>query len=91
MNNKLTLNLGLRWEYEGAPTERDNRNVRGLDPDAELAITAAAQAAYARNPIPEIPASAFRVRGGLTFAGRPARHLRPDMNNIQPRSGSLTR
>ena len=68
VNNKLTLNLGLRWEYEGAPTERDNRNVRGWNPDAELAITSAAQAAYARNPIPEVPASAFRVRGGLTFA-----------------------
>ena len=70
VNNKLTLNLGLRWEYEGAPTERDNRNVRGWDPDAELAITSAAQSAYARNPIPEVPASAFRVRGGLKFASR---------------------
>ena len=52
VNNKLTLNLGLRWEYEGAPTERDNRNVRGWNPDAELAITSAAQAAYARSPDP---------------------------------------
>ncbi len=33
---KLTVNLGLRWEYEGAPTERDNRNARGFDPDAAL-------------------------------------------------------
>ena len=55
VNNKLTLNLGLRWEYEGAPTERDNRNVRGWDPEAQLSITAAAQAAYAVNPIPEVP------------------------------------
>jgi hypothetical protein len=88
VNNKLTLNLGLRWEYEGAPTERDNRNVRGWDPDAELAITSAAQVAYARNPIPEIPASAFRVRGGLTFASdsNPGTY-NPDMNNVQPRVG----
>ena len=35
VNNKLTLNLGLRWELEGAPTERDNRNVRGWDPTAD--------------------------------------------------------
>ena len=88
VNNKLTLNLGLRWEYEGAPTERDNRNVRGWDPDAELAITSAAQAAYARNPIPEVPASAFRVRGGLTFASDSDRGTyNPDMNNFQPRVG----
>ena len=47
---------GLRWEYEGAPTERYNRNARGFDPDAALNITNAAQAAYAANPSPEIPA-----------------------------------
>jgi hypothetical protein len=88
VNNKLTLNLGLRWEYEGAPTERDNRNVRGWDPEAELAITAAAQAAYARNPIPELAASAFRVRGGLQFASDSNRGTyNPDMNNFQPRVG----
>ena len=53
VNSKLTVNLGLRYEYEGAPTERDNANVRGFDPDARRStITAAAQAAYARDPIP---------------------------------------
>jgi hypothetical protein len=88
VSNRLTVNLGLRWEYEGAPTERDNRNVRGFDPNAELSVTAAAQAAYAANPIPEIPASAFRVRGGLQFA-TPANPgtFNPDMNNFQPRVG----
>ena len=88
VNNKLTLNLGLRWEYEGAPTERNNRNVRGFDSEAELAITAAAQAAYARAPIPEVAASAFRVRGGLLFASDSNRGTyNPDMNNFQPRFG----
>ena len=83
VNNKLTLNLGLRWEYEGAPTERDNRNVRGWDPNAELAITSAAQAAYARNPIPEVPASDFRVSGGLTVRVRqPARDLQPGQEQL---------
>lgn len=88
VNNKLTVNLGLRWEYEGAPTERDNRNVRGFDPDAELRITAAAQAAYSANPIPQVAASAFKVRGGLQFAtpGNPGTY-NPDMNNFQPRVG----
>jgi hypothetical protein len=88
IGSRLTLNLGLRWEYEGAPTERFNRMVRGFNPDAELAITAAAQAAYARNPIPEIPPSAFQVRGGLMFAGDDNRGtINADRNNIQPRIG----
>ncbi len=88
ITNKLTLNLGLRWEYEGAPTERENRNVRGFDPNADLRITAAAQANYAANPIPEIAPSAFKVRGGLLFAGSDNRGTyNPDMNNFQPRVG----
>jgi carboxypeptidase family protein len=88
VSSKLTLNLGLRWEYEGAPTERLNRNVRGWNPDAELAITAAAQAAYAASPIPDVAPANFRVRGGLTFADDNNRgSYNPDMNNFQPRIG----
>jgi hypothetical protein len=88
VSSKLTLNLGLRWEYEGAPTERFNRNVRGFDPDAVLSITAAAQAAYAANPIPEVAPSAFRVLGGLQFASDSERGTYdPDTNNFQPRVG----
>ena len=88
MTSKLTVNLGLRWEYEGPLTERSNRNVRGWDPEAQLAITAAAQAAYAASPIPEIAPSAFRVRGGLQFADANNRGTyNPDMNNFQPRLG----
>ena len=88
ITNKLTLNLGLRWEYEGAPTERADRNVRGFDPDATLNITAAAQAAYAANPIPQIPANQFRVRGGLMFLTDEHRGTYDyDENNIQPRVG----
>ena len=84
----LTVNLGVRWEYEGAPTERDNRNARGFDPDAALTITNAAQAAYAANPIPQVPPADFRVRGGLLFASDANRQfLNPDLNNFQPRAG----
>jgi hypothetical protein len=88
VSNKLTLNLGLRWEYEGAPTERFNRNVRGFDPNAVLAITSAAQAAYAASPIPEVAPSEFRVLGGLQFANDSDRGTYdPDTNNFQPRLG----
>jgi hypothetical protein len=88
VSDKLTLNLGLRYELETAPKDRHNRNVRGFDADAQLAIAAAAQAAYAASPIPELAPSAFRVRGGLQFASDSnPRFFNTDTNNIQPRLG----
>jgi hypothetical protein len=88
VNSKLTLNLGLRYEYEAATTERDNRNVRGFDPAANLTFTSAAQAAYAANPIPEVSPSAFKVLGGLGFADASNRGFyAADKNNWQPRLG----
>jgi hypothetical protein len=88
VTDRLTLNLGLRYEYEGATYDSDDRNVRGFDPAATLNITSAAQAAYARNPIPEIAPSEFRVRGGLLFAGNGGSGFwEPDTNNWQPRLG----
>jgi hypothetical protein len=53
-------------------------------------VEAAAQAAYARNPIPEIPASQFSVRGGQLFAGvdgQPERIFDTDFRTWQPRVG----
>ncbi|MGH9163716.1 MAG: TonB-dependent receptor domain-containing protein [Vicinamibacteraceae bacterium] len=88
VNDKLTLNLGLRYEYEGAPTERHNRNVRGFAPDANLAITSAAEAAFAANPIAEVAPADFRVLGGLQFADASNRTFyNADSNNVQPRVG----
>ena len=65
---KLTLNLGLRMEYEMGPTERYDRMVNGYDPTLTLPIEATAEAAYVRNPIPELPASQFKVIGGNRYA-----------------------
>ena len=88
MTGRLTVNLGLRYEYEGATTDSENRNVRGFDPDATLTLTNAAQSAYAASPIPQVAPSAFRVRGGLQFASdsQPG-FWNADTNNIQPRAG----
>jgi hypothetical protein len=67
----LTLNFGLRYEYEDGIKESSDRWLTEFDPGARLAITDAAQAAYARNPIPQVPASDFRVLGGSVYASAP--------------------
>jgi len=87
LTNKLTLNLGLRYDYEGAPTEQNNANTRGFDPAAILSLTAAAEAAYAARP-DVIPPSQWHARGGLGFASSDTPGIyNPDRNNIQPRVG----
>jgi hypothetical protein len=87
ISNRLTLNLGLRYDYETPTTESQNRNVRGFDPDATLSLTSAAEAAYAARP-DQIPASAWRARGGVQFASdsNPG-FWNAATNNIQPRAG----
>jgi hypothetical protein len=66
---RLTLNLGLRAEYERGVRERFNRTLAYADPTASLPITTGAQAAYAANPVAELPASQFSVLGGTLYAG----------------------
>ncbi len=86
---KLTLNLGLRLEYELGPTERFNRAIGNFVFDATLPISDAAQAAYARNPVTERAASDFKVRGGSTFVGVGGRSRRIFQNELMwlPRVG----
>lgn len=69
VNTRLTLMLGLRMEYEWGRTERYDRAIGWFDETAKLPITDAAQAAYARSPIPELPSSSFRVLGGSIYPG----------------------
>ena len=88
INDKLTVNLGLRYEHEGAPTDANNANVRGFDPTATLNVTAAARARYALNPIAELPASQFNPVGGVNFASDSTPGFwNTDTNNWQPRLG----
>jgi hypothetical protein len=87
---RLTLNLGLRYEYDSPVSERFDRSVRGFDFETPSPIQAQAQASYARSPIPELPASAFRTTGGLLFAGvggQPRTLWSSDRNNFAPRFG----
>src|SRR5207244_11064449 len=85
----LTLNLGVRWEIEQPLTEAKTRFVSGFDFNTALPIAATAQANYARNPIAEIPADQFRVRGGLLYpdTGGPSQAWERNLANIMPRAG----
>ena len=90
VTRRLTVNAGLRYEYEGPTTERFNRSIRAFDFTTESPIAAQARANYAKSPIPELPLTDFRPMGGLTFAGvnRLPRGLwNADKNNFAPRIG----
>ena len=85
---KLTVNLGLRQELEFGETERFNRANAGFDLAAPNPTQAAAQANYALNPIPQIPASQFQVRGGQLFVGGSNRGIYElNSHNFMPRFG----
>ncbi|HWB86326.1 MAG TPA: TonB-dependent receptor [Bryobacteraceae bacterium] len=84
----LTLNLGLRYERDLPTTERFNRTVNGFDFSTPNPINAAAAAAYAKNPISEIPAGQFQAIGGLLFAAPNDRYIyNTEANNFSPRFG----
>lgn len=90
VTGRLTVNLGLRWEYESAPTERYNRSVRGFDAGVSSPISEAALAAYASNPDAALPAERFSTMGALTFAntgGQPRGLWETGNRNFSPRIG----
>ncbi|MBI3279423.1 MAG: TonB-dependent receptor, partial [Acidobacteria bacterium] len=89
LTRNLTLNLGVRWEYEGPTTERFNRSTRDFDFTTPNPIEAQARANYARSPIPQVPPSQFRTVGGATFlgVGVPRGIRDPYYRSLMPRVG----
>jgi hypothetical protein len=63
----LTVNLGLRFDHESPYAEKYGRTVDGFNTTSQNPLAAAAQAAYAKNPISLLPAADFNVLGGLNF------------------------
>src|SRR6185436_1300129 len=61
-----------------------------FDPTAKLPITDAAQAAYARSPVPELPPSSFSVLGGSIYPGLNGAQTRLQTNEFMllPRFGA---
>lgn len=85
---KLTLNIGLRYDLMLGITERYDQNNLGFNRTVSNPIEDQAKAAYARNPIPELPAANFSVKGGLFFATKDnRRNVVADKTNWQPRIG----
>ena len=72
VNNKLTLNLGLRYELETPLVERQNKSVSGFDPSFVQPIQGTVQTRYAALNDPALKAllPQINVTGGLLFAGK---------------------
>jgi outer membrane receptor protein involved in Fe transport len=89
ITQKLTINLGLRWDVQNPVTERFNRMNRGFDTTVASPIAAQAEANYARNPfVPEL--QRLNLKGGLLFAGnggQPRQGFNTAKDQFQPRAG----
>jgi hypothetical protein len=82
VNNKLTLNLGFRWDFNLSPDERFNRLNRSFDRNLTNPVNQMVDRTRYSN-LPEL-------RGGLLFAGVdgvPRRATDTYMRALQPRIG----
>jgi hypothetical protein len=82
---KLTINAGLRYDYESPPIEYFNRQNRGFAFDQASPLAGAVRSASTT----DCPACG-NLAGGLLFAGvngQPRQAFRRDRNNFGPRFG----
>ena len=80
LSNRLTMNLGLRWDFEAPPKERYDRQLRGFGFN---------EASPINSLVPEL-----NLLGGVYFAGvngQPRAAFDSDKNNFQPRVGAAYR
>ncbi len=85
VTRRLTLNVGLRWDYNGGPDEKWNRLNRGFDPGVASPVAQQIPAAMLAQ-YPELR----NLKGGMEFVsvgGNPRTARIRDWNNFQPRIG----
>jgi hypothetical protein len=67
VRKNLTINLGLRFDYDAPYHEKHGRTINGFDTTSANPLAPAAIAAYNAHPISQIPVGSFKVPGGVTF------------------------
>ncbi|MBY0507158.1 MAG: carboxypeptidase-like regulatory domain-containing protein [Bryobacteraceae bacterium] len=87
ISRRLTLNLGLRWDFESPVAERYNQLTRGF----AFGQPSPLASQVAGRPGVENCAACRNLTGGLQFAGSQGVSrlaYQPDRNNFQPRIGA---
>ena len=86
---KLTINAGLRYEFEFGPTEKHDEQIVGWNPTASLPIASAANAAYASTLANATAAqqavlpSSLVIQGGPLYAGANGDSVRQFLNDYR--------
>src|SRR6185295_13085016 len=94
LTRKLTLNLGLRWEFESALQERQDKSVSGFDLAYTQPFEAQAQTNFALIPANDLLRTTYGLtsittKGGLLFAGKDTGSslYKTPKNGFLPRAG----
>jgi len=90
VNDRLSLNLGLRYEFEDPLTERASQSVSNFDYAFVQPIEAAAQAKYAalNDPLLKALVPQLSVKGGLLYLGKDTDKLyNTPKDGFLPRAG----
>jgi hypothetical protein len=69
VNDKLTVNLGIRFDIDTPFREKAGKTVNGFNPTAVNSASVAAAAKYAAAPNATVNLTGLNTLGGLTFPG----------------------